>query len=195
MRCAASAPHVDTADAASERARESEKGGRAREATPANRCHKARTCVPTREGGPGQSRDVTALRSARLQPLLHPPLIPLPTVYASPGLPVLAVLQSPMQRSRRRYCSRRSYPADQFPGGRQKSRHLDLLYVDLIKIPFLSGRSLCGTTLKKYEIGICFLVLSPTCLPTPSLPCPVSRRDTRWTFNGSAPDVKILHSF
>lgn len=36
-----------------------EKGGRAREATPANRCHKARTCVRTGEGGPGQSRDVT----------------------------------------------------------------------------------------------------------------------------------------
>lgn len=44
-----------------------EKGGRAREATPANRCHKARTCVRTGEGGSGQSRDVTALRFA-LQP-------------------------------------------------------------------------------------------------------------------------------
>ncbi|KAK1128100.1 hypothetical protein K0M31_003585, partial [Melipona bicolor] len=38
---------------------------RTREATPANRCHKAGTCVRAREGSWGQSQDVTVLGSIR----------------------------------------------------------------------------------------------------------------------------------
>ena len=38
---------------------------RTREATPANRCHKAGTCVRARKGSWGQSQDVTVLRSIR----------------------------------------------------------------------------------------------------------------------------------
>lgn len=117
----------------------------AREATPANRCHKARTCVRTREGGwvkaetwrPYPFRNADP-RYSGTRPSTSSLCSPADAAACSPLAAILP--------------ARRSYPADQFRRKAEIARYSDLrcFDIDLIKIPFLSESFTSWNDVKKY---------------------------------------------